>query len=59
VLWGEDGDAKAWDEQGEPLGVISADGAWPERAAGVVITPGDVSGRWDAARLRAVGTARS
>jgi hypothetical protein len=58
VLWGEDGDAKAWDEQGEPLGVITSEGDWPDRASGVVITPGDVSARWDAARLRAVGNAR-
>lgn len=55
---GKDGDTKAWDEQGEPLGVISSDGHWPDRASGVVITPGDVSHRWDAARLREVGTAR-
>lgn len=58
VCSGDGGDTKAWDEQGEPLGVISADGVWPDRAAGVVITPGDVSSEWDAARLRAVGTAR-
>lgn len=58
VLWGEDGDTKAWDELGEPLGVISSEGDWPDRASGVVITPGDVSARWDAARLRAVGNAR-
>jgi hypothetical protein len=55
---GEDADAKAWDEQGEPLGVISPDGHWPDRTSGVVITPGDVSPRWDAARLRSVGNAR-
>jgi hypothetical protein len=55
---GDGADIKAWDEQGEPLGVISPDGEWPDRASGVVITPGDVSARWDAARLRAVGTAR-
>jgi hypothetical protein len=58
VLWGEDGDTKAWDEQGEPLGVISPEGDWPDSPVGVVITPGDVSARWDAARLRAVGNAR-
>lgn len=58
VLLGEDGDTKAWNEHGEPLGVISCDGDWPEPASGVVITPGDVSHRWDAARLRAIGTAR-
>ena len=50
--------SRRWDEHGEPLGVISAAGEWPDRASGVVITPGDVSARWDAARLRAVGTAR-
>jgi hypothetical protein len=55
---GGDDETKAWDEQGEPLGVISSEGDWPARASGVVITPGDVSPRWDAARLRAVGNAR-
>jgi hypothetical protein len=55
---GDGADTKAWDEQGEPLGVISAEGDWPDRGSGVVITPGDVSPRWDAARLRAVGNAR-
>ena len=53
------GEIEAWDEHGEPLGIISAQGEWPARQAGVVITPGDVSTRWDAARLRAVGAARS
>ncbi len=53
-----DGEVEAWDQGGEPLCVISAAGDWPDRASGVVITPGDVSRRWDAARLRAVGTAR-
>jgi hypothetical protein len=51
-------ETSAWDERGEPLGVISTAGDWPERTSGLVITPGDVSRRWDAARLRAVGTAR-
>ncbi len=51
-------EAQAWDERGTPLGVISSGGDWPAGASGVVITPGDVSSRWDAARLRAVGTAR-
>jgi hypothetical protein len=55
---GDDADTKAWDEQGEPLGVISSDGDWPDPASGLVITPGDVSPRWDAARLRSVGNAR-
>jgi hypothetical protein len=54
----DDGDTKAWDAQGEALGVISCAGDWPDRPAGIVITPGDVSGRWDAALLRAVGMAR-
>jgi hypothetical protein len=52
------GETSAWDDRGAPLGVISAAGDWPARASGVVITPGDVSARWDAARLRAVGTAK-
>jgi hypothetical protein len=52
------GDTAAWDERGAPLGVVSAAGDWPDPASGLVITPGDVSSRWDAARLRAVGTAR-
>jgi hypothetical protein len=58
AVCGEDGDTKAWDAAGEALGVISCAGEWPDRASGLVITPGDVSSRWDAARLRAVGTAR-
>lgn len=58
VFFGEDGETKAWDAQGDALAVISAEGDWPHNAAGVVITPGDVSDRWDAARLRAVGAAR-
>lgn len=58
AVCGEDGAIKAWDEHGEAFGVISCAGDWPENAAGVVLTPGDVSRRWDAARLRAVGTAR-
>ena len=53
------GEVEAWDEHGEPLGVISPGGEWPKGASGVVITPGDVSTCWDAARLRAVGGARS
>ncbi|MGH2881320.1 MAG: hypothetical protein ACRDPA_01225 [Solirubrobacteraceae bacterium] len=54
----EGDETKAWDEQGEPLRVISCEGEWPDEAAGIVITPGDVSARWDAARLRSVGTRR-
>jgi hypothetical protein len=53
------GAVEAWDEHGEPLGVISTQGEWPASLTGVVITPGDVSTRWDAVRLRAVGAARS
>jgi hypothetical protein len=52
------GETSAFDEHGDPLGVISPDGEWPAVAVGVVITPGDVSGVWDAARLRGVGAAR-
>jgi hypothetical protein len=51
-------DVSAWDQHGEPLGVVSPYGEWPTLGAGVVITPGDVSPIWDAARLRAVGMAR-
>jgi hypothetical protein len=54
----DDRGTKAWNELGEPLGVITSEGEWPDSPAGVVITPGDVSLRWDAARLRAVGNAR-
>lgn len=54
----DDRATKGWDEHGDPLGVISPEGDWPDRVTGVVITPGDVSDRWDAARLRAVGTGR-
>ena len=52
------GDTQGWDQDGAPLGVISNGGQWPAAATGVVITPGDVSDRWDADRLRAVGIAR-
>lgn len=58
VCTGDGDDVKAWDERGDPLGVISPEGDWPDGAQGVVITPGDISARWDAARLRAIGTAR-
>jgi hypothetical protein len=47
-----------WTADGSPLGVVSPNGAWPVMTAGVVITPGDVSGRWDAPSLRDVGGAR-
>jgi hypothetical protein len=58
ALCAHNGETSAWDEHGAPLGVISADGEWPARRSGLVITPGDASARWDAARLRAIGTAR-
>lgn len=51
-------DTRGWDQHGRPLAVISSDGEWPAAACGVVITPGDVSGRWGADELRAVGSAR-
>ncbi len=54
-----DGDDTAgFDQHGAPLGVISAAGDWPAGATGVVITCGDVSGRWGTDQLRAVGSAR-
>lgn len=53
-----DGDAEGWDQEGRPLGVISGTGEWPAGALGVVITPGDVSGRWGTDQLRAVGRSR-
>lgn len=52
-------DAFGWDQNGTQLGVISNDGDWPVGASGVVITPGDVSGRWGPDRLHAVGSSRS
>lgn len=51
-------DTQGWDQHGTPLAVISSGGEWPATACGVVITPGDVSGRWGAGELRAVGSAR-
>ncbi len=50
--------ASGWTADGSPLGVVSPGGVWPAMTAGVVITPGDVSGRWDAPLLRDVGGAR-
>jgi hypothetical protein len=41
-----------------PVGFLAGDGAWPSQRTGLVLTPGDVSGRWDAAALRAIGAAR-
>jgi hypothetical protein len=51
-------DAIGWDQDGTPLGIISDAGEWPAGASGVVITPGDVSGRWGTDQLRAVGSSR-
>ena len=50
---------RAWAHQGADLGVVSASGEWPAVASGVVITPGDVSARWSAERLRAVAGGRT
>jgi hypothetical protein len=52
------GTASGSTADGSSLGVLSEAGAWPAMTAGVVITPGDVSGRWDAAALRDAGGAR-
>jgi hypothetical protein len=41
-----------------PVGFLSNDGAWPDQRRGIVLTPGDVSGRWDVDALRAIGEAR-
>ena len=49
----------AWAHEAGDLGVVSASGEWPPVGSGVVITPGDVSARWDAARLRAVASGRT
>jgi hypothetical protein len=48
---------QGWVDGGGELVVLSADGSWPD-GPGVVITPGDVSGRWSAEQLHAVGSAR-
>jgi hypothetical protein len=50
----------AWVEQRPevPVGFLGEDGAWPAQDAGIVLTPGDVSGRWDVDALRAIGAAR-
>jgi hypothetical protein len=59
-IWLDDDDdaAEGWDQDGVSLGVISSGGEWPVGASGLVITPGDVSGRWGADQLRAVGSSR-
>ncbi len=48
----------AWFETGSdaPVAVVDGAGGWP--AAGLAITAGDVSTRWDADALRAAGAAR-
>lgn len=53
-----EGAVTGWVAGGGPLRVVSTSGSWPQDCRGVVITAGDVSGRWDADRLRAVGSAR-
>jgi hypothetical protein len=40
------------------VAALAPDGAWPALRAGVVITPGDVSGRWDADTLRTIAGSR-
>jgi hypothetical protein len=47
-----------WTADGAPLGVVSEAGGWPALGSGVVITPGDVSGRWSAEELRGAGSGR-
>jgi len=47
-----------WAEDGTALGVVADAAGWAAVDRGVVITAGDVSSRWDAAALRAVGSAR-
>jgi hypothetical protein len=51
------GDVAGWVHDGLPLGVLSEEGEWPAAGPGIVVTPGDVSGRWSADRLRAAGGA--
>jgi hypothetical protein len=41
-----------------PVGFLAEDGTWPDQHAGIVLTPGDVSGRWDVDALRVIGSAR-
>ena len=49
-------EASGWVHDGPELGVLGDAGEWPGLGVrGVVVTPGDVSGRWDAQRLRAAG----
>ncbi len=53
-----DGAVSGWVHGGGEIGVASAAGEWPDRGGGVVITPGDVSGRWSAEQLRRLGGGR-
>ncbi|MHB1836903.1 MAG: hypothetical protein ACYCXW_18295 [Solirubrobacteraceae bacterium] len=53
-----DGSVHGWVHGGGELGVASVAGEWPDRSRGVVITPGDVSGRWSAEQLRTLGGGR-
>jgi len=48
----------AWFESGSqaPVALVDGAGGWP--AAGLAITSGDVSVRWDVDALRAAGEAR-
>jgi hypothetical protein len=50
----------AWVEQRPevPVGFLRDDGGWPAQDAGIVLTPGDVSSRWDVDALRAIGAGR-
>ncbi len=52
------GSVTGWTEAGAALGVVTDAAGWAAFDRGVVITDGDVSSRWDAAALRAVGSAR-
>jgi hypothetical protein len=52
-------EVRGWTHDGTELGLVSACGEWPSFGSGVVITPGDVSARWSAERLRAVAVGRT
>jgi hypothetical protein len=60
VLCAALGAPEGWIEgrPGVPVGFLAEDGTWPAQQAGIVLTPGDVSGRWDVDALRAIGGAR-
>lgn len=55
---GGGGAVTGWVRDGAALGVVTGADGWAVFDRGVVITAGDVSSRWDAAALRAVGSAR-